>query len=96
MKFSVCVTFKIVPKYWDEFMILMNRNATTSLTMEKDCLQFDVCTESARPNEVFLYEVYASPEAFDVHLRASHFKSFDEQVSKMIEDKQIKTYSVVN
>lgn len=95
MKFAVCVTFKIKPEHWDEFLPLMQANAACSLEREEDCLQFDVCRDEARAFEVFLYEIYASPEAFEGHLQSAHFKDFDSKVSGMIEEKNVKTYSIV-
>lgn len=95
MKFAVCVTFRIAAEHWDAFLKLMHDNAQASLNLEVDCLQFDVCTDPARPNEVFLYEIYTSPEAFEQHLQSAHFRVFNSETSEMIEDKQVTTYSVV-
>ncbi|MEM7216387.1 MAG: antibiotic biosynthesis monooxygenase [Pseudomonadota bacterium] len=96
MRYAVCVTFKIVPEHWNIFVDLVKRNAKTSKVLEKDCLQFDVCTNKMYPYEVFLYEIYASPEAFNAHLRSSHFRDFDAEASMMIADKQVKTYFLVD
>ena len=95
MRFAVCVTFKIFPGHWVEFKRLMNENASTSLSSEEGCLQFDVCTDEDRPCELFLYEIYSSREAFQLHLGTDHFMRFDAQVTNMIEDKQVATYSEV-
>lgn len=96
MKVAVTVSFKIIPQYWDEFLELMKKNAKTSLLIEWHCLQFDVCTDEKYPNEVFLYEIYDSEEAFEFHLRTEHFLSFDLAVSRMVESKEVKIYSMVN
>jgi len=96
MKFAVCVTFRIVPEHFGRFMELMIENASASLANEIDCHQFDVCTDGDRPYEVFLYETYASRDAFDVHLQTKHFKMFNAETKGMIEDKQIKIYDSVN
>jgi len=95
MKFAVCVTFKIAPDHWEDFLELMHANAAMSLEKEDGCLQFDVCTDDTRPNEVFLYEIYGSPESFQLHLQSDHFQDFDANVSGMIETKQVATYSSV-
>lgn len=95
MAFAVCVTFFIKPPSWSAFLPLMNENASASLRDEEGCLRFDVCTDDDRANEVFLYEVYTSPEAFRVHLESEHFLKFDSQVKAMITDKQAKTFKTV-
>ncbi|MEM9330351.1 MAG: putative quinol monooxygenase [Pseudomonadota bacterium] len=96
MTFAVCVTFQINPEYWDAFLDLMRENAAASLKLEAGCLQFDVCTDASLPYEVFLYEIYKSSEAFEAHLNSEHFRDFDVNVTKMIKDKQVKTYTMVN
>lgn len=95
MAFAVCVTFLIKPEFWGAFLPLMNDNASTSLRDEEGCLRFDVCTDDDHVNEVFLYEIYTSTEAFQLHLESDHFLKFDTQVKTMIADKQVKTFRTV-
>jgi quinol monooxygenase YgiN len=96
MKFAVVVTFKIFAHQYEEFLRLMYKNAASSLELEEGCLQFDVCIDEACPNEVFLYEIYTSPDAFSLHLKSHHFIEFDDKVSSMIQDKTVKTFRTVN
>ena len=95
MSLAVTVAFEIWPQHWNEFIDLMNQNAKASLELEAQCHQFDVCTDEARPHEVFLYEIYGSPEAFNHHLESDHFKTFDAAAYKMIKSKDVKTYRTV-
>jgi len=92
--FAVCVTFKIDPAQIASFMALMIAQARASLSEEPDCSRFDVWTDPARPNEVFLYEIYKDAAAFDLHLKSEHFQQFDEDVRSMVTDKQVLTWSV--
>jgi len=93
--FAVTVTFKIKPGYWDRFLPLMRDNAQTSLRVEPACRQFDVCTDSERTLEVFLYERYDNADAFQNHLKSDHFRAFNAAVADMIESKHIATYGTV-
>jgi autoinducer 2-degrading protein len=95
MSYAVCVTFTIQSSQMALFMPLMIANAQTSLADENGCLQFDVLTDPARPDDVFLYELYDDPEAFQVHLSSLHFKTFDAATATMIGQKAIKTYTQV-
>lgn len=95
MAFAVCVTFRIKPESLDAFLPLMNENASTSLRDEEGCWRFDVCTDDGRAGEVFLYEIYTSSDAFQIHLASEHFLKFDSQVKDMIADKQVKTFKTV-
>jgi autoinducer 2-degrading protein len=96
MSYAVCVTIEIKPEAIAAFMPLMLANARASLREEAGCLQFDVLSDAARPGEVFLYEIYTSADAFQVHLQASHFLEFDAQVADMIVSKEVRTYAQVH
>jgi (4S)-4-hydroxy-5-phosphonooxypentane-2,3-dione isomerase len=75
--YVITVLFSIHPAHRLAFLDAINSNAKTSLADEAGCRQFDVCTSSSNPDEVFLYEVYDSKEAFDVHLASKHFLAFN-------------------
>ena len=82
--YAVTVTFQIKPGQMAAFMPLMQANARTSLAAEPECHQFDIATDPARPDEVFLYELYTDAAAFDAHLASAHFQSFNAEVGAMI------------
>ena len=90
--FAVTVTFSLKSGCTEAFLPLMYQNARASLDNEAGCLQFDVATDDARPDEVFLYEVYSDAAAFDTHLGTTHFQAFDAATASMIAAKEIKTY----
>ena len=93
--YAVVVTFEIREDRIGAFMPAMLRNAQTSLAEEPGCLRFDVCTDPARPTEVFLYELYTDLAAFEAHLASDHFAAFDAHVADMIGTKDIRTYAEV-
>ncbi|MDF1610201.1 putative quinol monooxygenase [Hoeflea sp. YIM 152468] len=94
--FAVVVTFKIKAGMINEFMPLMLENAQASLRDEPACHQFDVCTDAAQPDSVFLYEIYSDLAGFDAHRQTPHFKKFDAAVSQMIESKDVRTFARVH
>lgn len=93
--FAVIVTLEVDPAHLAAFLPLMHTNAQASLADEPGCHRFDVCTDPARPGDVFLYELYTDAEAFDVHLETPHFKAFDTAAAPMILGRQLRTYSEV-
>lgn len=95
MTYAVCVTFLIQPDQMASFMPLMIANAKASLNTEEGCQRFDVLTDPSRPNEVFLYELYDTPAAFQLHLASDHFQTFDDAVASMILGKDVKLYTQV-
>lgn len=93
--YAVTVTFRLVAGGAEAFMPLMLDNARTTLTDEPGCLRFDVCTDPALPNEVFLYEIYYDRAAFDRHLDTAHFQEFDAAVADLVAAKDVRTYAQV-
>lgn len=93
--YAVCVMFRLKPGCRDHFMPLMKSNAQASLRLEDDCHRFDVATDSADPDAVFLYELYTDRAGFDAHLATEHFVAFDAATSAMIADKTVVTWDSV-
>ena len=93
--FAVTVVFTLKSGSAEAFLPLIKANAATSLGDEPGCHQFDVCWDPARPDEVFLYELYEDAAAFDAHLAAEHFKAFSAASADLVADKQARTYTQV-
>ncbi|WP_394198209.1 putative quinol monooxygenase [Litoreibacter albidus] len=94
--FVVTVTFRSDPARFDAFAAAMVLNAKTSLALEEGCKQFDVCLDPARPDEVFLYEVYDDEAAFGVHLASDHYATFQASIDGMVTGKDVRTFSQVH
>lgn len=93
--FAVTVTFTIRAGQVDFFLPLVHQNARTAISKEAGCSQFDVCYDKARPNMVFLYEVYDTEAAFQAHLASDHYAEFQNSVSSMVSHKDIHSYAKV-
>ena len=90
--YVVTVEFDIKADKLDEFRAQMVANARASREKEPGCLQFDVCADPAKPERIFLYEIYTDRVAFDAHLATEHFKVFDRTVAPWIAAKVVRTY----
>lgn len=88
--FVVVVEFELQPDHFEDFKCRVLVQARDSLEKEEDCHVFDVCVESDRPNTVFLYEIYSSAEAFQLHLQSDHFTAFDAEVTPWLLSKQVR------
>jgi len=93
--YVVTVLFKVKSENQDAFSELVRENARASLANEPACLRFDVCRDPAKPNAIFLYEIYEDKSSFTDHLKSAHFISFDRAVADMIISKEVDTYSEV-
>ena len=93
--YAVCVMFRMEPSEARRFIPLIKENARKTLELEEGCRRFDICTDDDRPDEVFLYELYNSPDAFALHKASDHYAHFDASVSGMVVEKTVRTYSLV-
>lgn len=93
--FAVCVTFRLNPGQMVDFMPAMQGNAATSLAEEVGCHRFDVLSDTAKPDLVFLYELYTDRAAFDAHCASPHFQTFNAATAQMIADKDVTTWDHV-
>lgn len=94
--YVIAVDFTIHAQHLAAFMPRLLKNARLSRETEPGCRRFDVCCDSARPERIFLYEVYDNQAAFDAHLAAAHFKAFDAVSKTMVANKAVKVYELVN
>lgn len=92
--FAVVVTIQVAPGRMADFKPAMMENARASLS-EPACHRFDVATDPARPDEVFLYELYDDEEGFAAHRETAHYKTFDARSADLIATKDVRTYAVV-
>ena len=91
--YVVTVEFEIHSQHMESFRQAVLTQASSSLTREAACRQFDV---SFDPNQLicFLYEKYDDRAAFDEHLASDHFRSFVEMVTPWIAEKNVKTWQL--
>ena len=75
--FVVIVDFQLKPGARSAFRVLVDANARASVGSEAACRRFDVVEPEGRPDCVLLYEIYDDRAAFDLHLAAHHYRSFE-------------------
>jgi quinol monooxygenase YgiN len=66
-KLALVATIKTVPGKRDEYLRHLNAHGQRCLTTEPGTLKFEILVPQEEPDTVMLYEVYASPEAFEAH-----------------------------
>jgi quinol monooxygenase YgiN len=93
--YVVTVTFILKPGSADVFMPVMCRQAKLSLQLEDACQQFDIAVDPKDENRVFLYEIYDDESSFGVHLKSSHFREFGDSIAKLVQDKHVDCWELV-
>jgi quinol monooxygenase YgiN len=67
----------------DAFIKSVSADGVGSTHEEQGCLRFDVYQNVNDPTEMYLYEVYANPDAFEYHKGTPHIKQWVEEVKDM-------------
>ena len=66
-KLAIVATIKTVPGKRDEYLAVLKAHGKRCLATEPGTLQFEILVPEEDADTVMLYEVYASPEAFQTH-----------------------------
>ena len=64
---GLVATVKTVPGKRDDYLEHLKVHSKRYLTTEPDTLKFEIVVAHDQADTVLLYEVYASPEAFEKH-----------------------------
>jgi quinol monooxygenase YgiN len=66
-KLAIVATIKTVPGKREEYLKHLKAHAQRCLVTEPGTLKFELLVPHQEADTVLLYEVYASPEAFEAH-----------------------------
>jgi quinol monooxygenase YgiN len=66
-KLAIVATIKTVPGRREEYLKYLKAHAQRCLATEPGTLKFDILVPQEETDTVMLYEIYASPEAFEAH-----------------------------
>jgi quinol monooxygenase YgiN len=66
-KFAIVATIKTVPGKRDEYLKHLKAHGQRCLETEPGTLKFELLVPHEEADSIVLYEVYASPEAFQAH-----------------------------
>jgi quinol monooxygenase YgiN len=83
------VTFDVAPEHAAAFRRLVLENAAASLRDEPGCRRFDVLVPEAGGDRIVLYEIYDDADAFEAHLRSSHYARFAAATDPVVRDKRV-------
>jgi quinol monooxygenase YgiN len=92
---AVCVTFRIKPEFFEQFLVAVNAQAKNSKELEPWCHQFDVGTMPDQPHAVMLYETYDDRQAFfEKHRTTNHFAKFAQTIAEWVESKEVNVWDI--
>ena len=74
------VPLPVKPERVNDFIVSALGDCVGSTREEPGCLRFDMYQDMERPSELFFYEVYANPAAFDYHAKTPHIAKWRDTV----------------
>lgn len=86
-----CIVVKNVIKEGarEAYLAAMLPNAKASVDTEADCLVFDVLEAKEEPNTFYLYEIYRSPDALQVHKQTDHYLRSRPQIADLVVEQSV-------
>jgi quinol monooxygenase YgiN len=80
-----------------ENILTIQRELAAAIRKEPGNVSFTAHRAKDDPNELLLYEVYKSEEAFEEHRRTPHFKALVlERAVPLLASREVRAYSVVD
>ncbi|PWW00026.1 quinol monooxygenase YgiN [Hoeflea marina] len=90
--YCVSVTFEIRLEEFDRFLARIGKHSADCLALEPGCRAFEVWTDSTRPGQVHLHEVYDDLAAFEAHGRTAHMADCRATIAPMIVGRNLVTW----
>ena len=87
--YCIIVKTQLKPGTRKAFLDAMLPNAEASVQDEPGCLVFDVVEAREEPNTFYLYEVYSSTDALDVHKETPHYIACRASVGELIANQSV-------
>jgi quinol monooxygenase YgiN len=82
-KLAIVATIKIVAGKRDEYLTHLRAHGQRCLATEPGTLKFDILVPKEEADTLMLYEVYASPEAFQSHWTGASMQQIKQDTAGM-------------
>jgi quinol monooxygenase YgiN len=80
---------EVYPAYLNEYKAALAEHAKTAVQVEPGVLALQVVYDKVNPTMVTVFEVYASEEAYQAHLKAPHFLKYKNGTLKMVKSLEL-------
>ena len=75
---------KVDPTQLEQYKLALKEQMNTAIKVEPGVLSYNVVADKKDPTSITIFEVYASPEAYQSHIITTHFKKYKETVKDMV------------
>jgi quinol monooxygenase YgiN len=80
---------EVYPAYLNEYKAALAGHAKTAVQVEPGVLALQAVYDKVNPTMVTVFEVYASEEAYQAHLKAPHFLKYKNGTLKMVKSLEL-------
>ena len=80
---------EILPEYLNDYKTALAEHAKTAVQVEPGVLSLQAVYDKAHPTMVTVFEVYASEEAYQLHLKTAHFQKYKTSTLKMVKSLEL-------
>ena len=94
--YTILVEFSLRDGALDQFLPLIEGNATASIRDEPGCERFDVLVPAGERDRVLLYEIYSDLAAFERHSEQPHYHEFARRAEPMVRSKRVTVLGLMN
>jgi quinol monooxygenase YgiN len=75
---------EIDPTQLEAYKVYLREEIETSIRVEPGVLTLYAVSVKGQPNQIRLFEMYASPAAYQSHLQSEHFKKYKTATTSMV------------
>ncbi|SER84959.1 Quinol monooxygenase YgiN [Pedobacter rhizosphaerae] len=80
---------QVYPQYLDEYKTALAEHAKAAVLLEPGVLALQAVYDKANPQNVTVFEVYASEKAYEIHLKTKHFLKYKNGTLKMVKSLEL-------
>jgi quinol monooxygenase YgiN len=80
---------EVYPAYLNQYKAALAEHAKTAVQVEPGVLALQAVYDKVNPTMVTVFEVYASEEAYQAHLKAPHFLKYKNGTLKMVKSLEL-------
>lgn len=80
---------EVYPAYLDAYRAALAEHARAAVQTEPGVLALQAVYDKTHPEQVTVFEVYASEDAYQAHLKTAHFLKYKNGTLKMVKSLQL-------
>ncbi|NOT76176.1 MAG: antibiotic biosynthesis monooxygenase [Cyclobacteriaceae bacterium] len=80
---------EIHPEFLEAYKLALAEHAKAAVQVEPGVLALQAVYDKAHPTQVTVFEVYASEDAYQSHLKAAHFLKYKTGTTKMVKSLEL-------